>query len=221
MIDTSIHVTSLEKADWNKIHDSGAEYTTNYQWYTDNNSQLNNWLLSGTKLSTWFVESSSKLSEAGGITLEDILDVFYPSSLGKAVSSQSSAHVDDTTIHVTSTDKDKWNDIYASGTYYTIAYNHSQDNTQAHTDYLLNNESDSTTGTITAAGFKTAGGISGNISGSWTVPLYPSLTAAGTAVNRPGQIITTSGNANGTWVWISIYGGSTWNWMQLSYLSGV
>ena len=37
------------------------------------------------------------------------------------------------------------------------AYTHSQDNTQAHSDYLLNNASDTTSGTITAGGFTTTG----------------------------------------------------------------
>lgn len=38
--------------------------------------------------------------------------------------------------------------------------NHISDNTQAHSDYLLNNESDSSSGTITAAGFTTTGIVS-------------------------------------------------------------
>jgi hypothetical protein len=37
------------------------------------------------------------------------------------------------------------------------AYTHSQDNTQAHSDYLLNNENDETSGTLGAANFKTSG----------------------------------------------------------------
>jgi hypothetical protein len=36
-------------------------------------------------------------------------------------------------------------------------YTHSQDNTQAHSDYLLNSGNDATSGTITAAGFTTTG----------------------------------------------------------------
>jgi len=60
-----------------------------------------------------------------------------------------------------------------------------------------------------------------SISGQWTSPLYQSLTDAGDASTRPGQIIRTSGNDNGTWVWISIFGGSTYKWMQLTYLTGV
>lgn len=36
---------------------------------------------------------------------------------------------------------------------YRLGYDHSQDNTQAHTDYLLNNASDATSGVLTAAGF--------------------------------------------------------------------
>ena len=39
------------------------------------------------------------------------------------------------------------------------AYLHSLDNTQAHSDYLINNWADSTSGVLTAAGFITAGTI--------------------------------------------------------------
>lgn len=41
------------------------------------------------------------------------------------------------------------------------AYTHSQGNTQAHSDYLLNNADDTTTGKITAANFETAGLVEG------------------------------------------------------------
>ena len=37
------------------------------------------------------------------------------------------------------------------------AYTHSQDNSQAHSDYLVNNGDDTTTGVLTAAGFTTTG----------------------------------------------------------------
>jgi hypothetical protein len=57
----------------------------------------------------------------------------------------------------------------------------------------------------------------GKISGQWVTPLYGSLTAAGAASTRPGQIIRTSGNADGTWVWISVYNGSAYQWNQLTY----
>lgn len=39
------------------------------------------------------------------------------------------------------------------------AYTHTGDNTQAHTDYLLNSGNDETSGTLTAAGFTTAGTV--------------------------------------------------------------
>jgi hypothetical protein len=60
----------------------------------------------------------------------------------------------------------------------------------------------------------------GKISGQWQVPLYTNLTNAGNASTRPGQLIRTSGNSSGTWVWVSIYGGSNYQWMQLTYLTG-
>ena len=44
-------------------------------------------------------------------------------------------------------------------TNYDTAYTHSQDNTQAHTDYLVNNANDTTSGVLTAAGFVTDGDI--------------------------------------------------------------
>ena len=45
----------------------------------------------------------------------------------------------------------------AQTTAITTNSSHSADNTQAHSDYLLNNASDTTSGTITAAGFTTTG----------------------------------------------------------------
>lgn len=58
------------------------------------------------------------------------------------------------------------------------------------------------------------------ISGQWRVPLYSNLTAA---TNPPtatqfGNIIMTSGNASGTWVWIAIKSdNTTYQWNQLTY----
>ncbi|MEE9548672.1 MAG: hypothetical protein V3V68_04890 [Nitrosomonadaceae bacterium] len=48
-----------------------------------------------------------------------------------------------------SSDSDNWD----------TAYDHSQDHSQAHTDYLINNGSDETSGTLTAAAFVTTGDI--------------------------------------------------------------
>jgi len=71
---------------------------------------------------------------------------------------------------------------------------------------LGNNDDDWTGGLV-------AGSVSSqNISGSWTTPLHVSKPTAG---DYPGQIIRTSGNANGTWVWISVYNGSAYEWIQL------
>lgn len=53
----------------------------------------------------------------------------------------------------------------------------------------------------------------GNISGQWITPLY---VGKPTASNHPGEIIRTSGNANGTWVWISVYNGSAYEWVQIA-----
>ncbi|KKM81920.1 hypothetical protein LCGC14_1324950, partial [marine sediment metagenome] len=53
------------------------------------------------------------------------------------------------TVPVWSSDSDNW------GT----AYTHSQNHSQAHTDYLINNGSDETSGTLTAAAFVTTGNI--------------------------------------------------------------
>ena len=51
------------------------------------------------------------------------------------------------------------------------------------------------------------------ISGSWITPLY---VGKPTASEHPGHIIRTSGNANGTWVWMSVYNGSAYEWIQLA-----
>jgi hypothetical protein len=58
----------------------------------------------------------------------------------------------------------KYSTWYTSGNLLGIAYDHSQDNTQAHSDYLLNNADDETDSllTSTGGGFRTTtGGISG------------------------------------------------------------
>lgn len=64
----------------------------------------------------------------------------------------------------------KWRDLYLSGNLtdgtnsLTIAnaktaYDHSQDNSRAHSDYLINTGDDSTSGILTAAGFTTVGTV--------------------------------------------------------------
>ncbi len=56
------------------------------------------------------------------------------------------------TVPVWSSDSDDWD----------TAYSHSQNNSQAHTDYLINNGNDETSGTFTAAAFVTTGDITIN-----------------------------------------------------------
>ena len=81
-----------------------------------------------------------------------------------------STHTTDTTIHYTS--GSIWSNIdgLSGSTLYNktqntslsgSAFTHINDNTQAHSDYLLNNASDSSSGMITAAHYNTAGTISG------------------------------------------------------------
>jgi len=48
--------------------------------------------------------------------------------------------------------------ITDNSTNWNTAYTHSQDNTQAHTDYLINNGADTTSGRLTAAGLTATGG---------------------------------------------------------------
>jgi len=98
---------------------------------------------------------------------------------------------------------------------------HRLDNTQAHTDYLLNSESDSTSGTLTAAGFIDSGfGISSSahISGSWIAPLYPSKPTPSTI---PGEIIRVSGaSGEKTWIYISVKNDADgWELVQLGVSS--
>jgi len=63
----------------------------------------------------------------------------------------------------------KYSNWQNSGSLLGTAYNHSQDNTQAHTDYLLNNSSDTTSGELTAAGYHTTGFVSSNKISSNTI----------------------------------------------------
>lgn len=79
------------------------------------------------------------------------------------------------------------------------AYSHSQDNTQAHSDYLLNNASDETSGTLTAAGF-VASANSATLTHSGTT----SLTIASTA----GTVIVEGVTFNGA----AISGATNTNW---------
>ncbi len=65
------------------IYKSGAKLYDSYNWYNTSSNQLSNWLASGEQLSRWFSESAAKLSLGGDVTLESLLDDFYPSSLGK------------------------------------------------------------------------------------------------------------------------------------------
>lgn len=81
-----------------KLSESGQKYSDLYSWYgvSISSQQYPNWLISGEKLSRWYVESSAKISEISGALSSRInlkqnsLDgsEYYPSSLGKQVSSQ-------------------------------------------------------------------------------------------------------------------------------------
>ena len=69
------------------------------------------------------------------------------------------------------------------------AYTHSQDNTQAHSDYLLNNDNDTTSGIITSAGLITTGTtssgnlfVTSNVGIGTTNPIY-NLQVAGTTAS--------------------------------------
>ena len=76
---------------------------------------------------------------------------------------------------------------------------------------LHSSNSDIHVKTTTHAVFASVSSTAG-ISGNWIAPLHVSKP---TASNYPGQIIRTSGNANGTWVWMSVYNGSAYEWIQL------
>jgi len=85
--------------------------------------------------------------------------------------------------------------------------------------YLHSSNSDIHVKDTTHAVFASVSSQAG-ISGNWHLPLFGNLTDAGSASTRPGQLIRTSGNSDGTWVWVSIYGGSSYDWMLLTYLTG-
>lgn len=57
-----------------------------------------------------------------------------------------------------------------TSTHWSTAYTHTYNNYQAHTDYLVNNANDTTSGVLTAGGFATAGNITaaGEITGYYT-----------------------------------------------------
>jgi len=88
-------------------------------------------------------------------------------------------------------------------------------------DYAFKHSSNTNIHALSTTNIRVASVSSSRISGQWISPLYTNLNDAGNANTRPGQIIRTSGNADGTWVWISIFGGSTYQWKELSNLSGV
>ena len=107
-------------------------------------------------------------------------------------------------VHVSTTENTNWD----------TAYTHSQDNTQAHSDYLLNSGDDSTTGTLTAKSF--VGPISSTaISGAWTTPLYHTRPAA--AIGNCGRIVRVSGASNEkTYVYMSVKNdANTYEWIQM------
>ena len=70
-----------------------------------------------------------------------------------------------TTLHNSLSDINTGNYLHLTASEYAklanwdTAYTHSQDNSQAHSDYLINNGDDTTSGIITAAGFTTAGQV--------------------------------------------------------------
>ena len=89
-------------------------------------------------------------------------------------------------VHVSTTENTQWD----------AAYTHSLDNSQAHSDYLINNGDDTTSGTITAGGFTTSGdldvdGVSNldNVDIDGTVQVDNTTTT----VNSTGAINLTSG----------------------------
>ena len=88
-------------------------------------------------------------------------------------------------------------------------------------DYAYKHSANTGIHALSTTNIRIASVSSSRISGQWISPLYTNLTGAGNASTRPGQIIRTSGNADGTWIWISIFGGSTYQWKELANLSGV
>jgi len=144
-------------------------YLTSTDWDTFNNKSdtagvpgttiSSNFFLvgSGNTLWGWYSASGEKLSTMSGsinTKINSKLDSmagsgsFYPSSLGAGVSSQHKIVYD-----WFAGSSSKYSGWYTSGAKFALAYDHSQDNTQAHSDYLLNSGDDSSDGVITAFGF--------------------------------------------------------------------
>lgn len=121
--------------------------------------------LESVDLANWIAGTSNQVivtdDSDGSITLslpQNIHAAAIPTFGGLLANSDGVSDIGDATH--------RWNDIYVSGdltdTAYAVtvfeamtAYNHSQDNTQAHSDYLLNNANDTTSGELTAAKFHT------------------------------------------------------------------
>ncbi len=89
------------------------------------------------------------------------------------------------------------------------AYTHSQDNTQAHSDYLLNSGNDTTSGAITATGFYSSGNVGiGNsspygilsVATDPNIPLFMILSTGniGIGTSNPTQQLMLTGNIDAT-----------------------
>ena len=133
-------------------------------WYDASAQKYSKWYSSGStlgKLDNWYIGSSQKLSKWKASSAQyGIVNNWYLNSSQKLSKWKSSSSTFGTLNNWYSNSSSKYSGWYTSGAKLGIAYDHSQDNTQAHSDYLLNNADDSTTGVLTAGGFITTAGIS-------------------------------------------------------------
>ncbi len=114
-------------------------------------------------------------------------------------------------VHVSTTENTQWDSAYThsqiaggdsvhvsttENTQWDTAYTHSQNNSQAHSDYLLNSGDDETSGTLTAAGFATAGSIAGAslIVTDLTEGSIPFIGASGVVSQNKDNLFWDDGN---------------------------
>ncbi len=150
---------------------SGNEISTSYYFKSSgwtNNLQAELALITDGYSSSVLVYRNHDLDEGAANDLVERLRITKEGYLGIAKSNPGTVLDVNGVITATSGNSTQWNSAYthsqiaggnsvhvstAENTEWDAAYTHTGDNTQAHSDYLLNNANDVTTGTLTAVNF--------------------------------------------------------------------
>lgn len=139
---------------YSAITDSSANWDTAYTHSQDNTQAHSDYLLnSGDDTS-----SGSLTLEGGGLTLGDAdtaATLTLKDGAGGASTLTQAKWADLEAVNglVACNGSGNYSAVTNSSTNWDTAYTHSQDNTQAHSDYLVNDANDTTTGTLTAKAF--------------------------------------------------------------------